>query len=221
LNNVAIVLGAGSGSRMKIEKSKLLLEIGGKTVIERSVEAFLDISDIDEIIVTVREQDIEEFSSLIKDERVSFVIGGDTRQKSVKNAVETIDECDLIIIHDGARPLIKAEDIEKTIREAKDYGAAAVGVKVKDTIKVIDCEGFVIDTPDRSTLFSVQTPQVFNFALYKQALLKAEKENMDFTDDCQLIEFIGQKVKMVEGSYSNIKITTQEDIPLAENILKS
>ncbi|MBE6740782.1 MAG: 2-C-methyl-D-erythritol 4-phosphate cytidylyltransferase [Ruminococcaceae bacterium] len=221
MNNVAIVLGAGSGSRMKIEKSKLLLEIGGKTVIERSVEAFLDISDIDEIIVTVREQDIEEFSSLIKDERVSFVIGGDTRQKSVKNAVETIDECDLIIIHDGARPLIKAEDIEKTIREAKDYGAAAVGVKVKDTIKVIDCEGFVIDTPDRSTLFSVQTPQVFNFALYKQALLKAEKENMDFTDDCQLIEFIGQKVKMVEGSYSNIKITTQEDIPLAENILKS
>ena len=221
MNNVAIVLGAGSGSRMKIEKSKLLLEIGGKTVIERSVEAFLDISDIDEIIVTVREQDIEEFSSLIKDERVSFVIGGDTRQKSVKNAVDTIDECDLIIIHDGARPLIKAEDIEKTIREAKDYGAAAVGVKVKDTIKVIDCEGFVIDTPDRSTLFSVQTPQIFNFALYKQALLKAEKENMDFTDDCQLIEFIGQKVKMVEGSYSNIKITTQEDIPLAENILKS
>lgn len=221
MNNVAIVLGAGSGSRMKIEKSKLLLEIGGKTVIERSVEAFLDISDIDEIIVTVREQDIEDFSSLIKDERVSFVIGGDTRQKSVKNAVETIDECDLIIIHDGARPLIKAEDIEKTIREAKDYGAAAVGVKVKDTIKVIDCEGFVIDTPDRSTLFSVQTPQIFNFALYKQALLKAEKENMDFTDDCQLIEFIGQKVKMVEGSYSNIKITTQEDIPLAENILKS
>ena len=220
MNNVAIVLGAGSGSRMKIEKSKLLLEIGGKTVIERSVEAFLDISDIDEIIVTVREQDIEEFSSLIKDERVSFVIGGDTRQKSVKNAVETIDECDFIIIHDGARPLIKAEDIEKTIREAKDYGAAAVGVKVKDTIKVIDCEGFVIDTPDRSTLFSVQTPQIFNFALYKQALLKAEKEKMDFTDDCQLIEFIGQKVKMVEGSYSNIKITTQEDIPLAESILE-
>ena len=221
MSNIAIILGAGSGSRMKIEKSKLLLEIGGKTVIERSVEAFLGISDIDEVIVTVREQDVEAFSSLITDERVTFVIGGETRQKSVKNAVDTIDECDLIIIHDGARPLIKAKDIENTIREAKDYGAAAVGVKVKDTIKVINSEGFVVDTPERSTLFSVQTPQIFNFVLYKQALEKAEKENCDFTDDCQLIEFIGQKVKMVEGSYSNIKITTQEDIPLAENILES
>ena len=220
MSNTAIILGAGSGSRMKIEKSKLLLEIGGKTVIERSVDAFLNISDIDEIIVTVREQDIEAFSSLITDERVSFVIGGETRQKSVKNAVETIDSGDLIIIHDGARPLIKAEDIEKTIREAKDFGAAAVGVKVKDTIKVIDVDGFVVDTPDRSTLFSVQTPQIFNFELYKQALEKAEKENMDFTDDCQLIEFIGQKVKMAEGSYSNIKITTQEDIPLAEILIE-
>ena len=163
MSNTAIVLGAGSGSRMKIEKSKLLLEIGDKTVIERSVEAFLNISDIDEIIVTVREQDIEAFSSLITDERVSFVVGGETRQKSVKNAVDTIDESELIIIHDGARPLIKTEDIEKTIRQAKEYGAAAVGVKVKDTIKVIDSESFVVDTPKRSTLFSVQTPQIFNF----------------------------------------------------------
>ena len=220
MSNVAIVLGAGSGSRMKIEKSKLLLEIKNKTVIERSVDAFLDISDIDEVIVTIREQDIEAFSELIADERVTFVIGGDTRQESVKNAVETIDDCELIIIHDGARPLIKAEDIEKTIREAKEYGAAATGVRVKDTIKILDKYGFVETTPDRSTLFSVQTPQIFNFYLYKQALEKAEKEGRDFTDDCQLLEFAGHKVKMVEGSYSNIKITTPEDIPLAESILE-
>jgi len=220
LSNVAIVLGAGSGSRMKIAKSKLLLEIGGKTVIERSVNAFLDISDIDEVIVTVREQDIQAFSELITDERVTFVIGGATRQESVKAAVDTIDECELLIIHDGARPLVKAEDIEKTIREAKEYGAAATGVKVKDTIKVIDSEGFVVETPDRSTLFSVQTPQIFNFYLYKEALEKAQNEGKDFTDDCQLLEFAGHKVKMVDGSYSNIKITTKEDIPLAENILE-
>ena len=205
---------------MKSEKSKMLFEIGGKTVIERSVEAFLEISDIDEVIVTLREQELESFTSLITDERVSFVIGGETRQRSVKNAVETIDSCELLIIHDGARPLIKAEDIENTIREAYEYGAAAVGVRVKDTIKVIDSEGFVVDTPDRSTLFSVQTPQIFNYYLYKQALEKAEKENRDFTDDCQLLEFAGHRVKMVEGSYSNIKITTKEDIPLAERLLK-
>ena len=199
---------------------KCLLEIKNKTVIERSVDAFLDISDIDEVIVTVREQDIEAFSELIADERVTFVIGGATRQESVKNAVETIDDCELIIIHDGARPLIKAEDIEKTIRKAKEYGAAATGVRVKDTIKILDKDGFVETTPDRSTLFSVQTPQIFNFYLYKQALEKAEKEGRDFTDDCQLLEFAGHKVKMVEGSYSNIKITTPEDIPLAESILE-
>ena len=221
MSNIAIVLGAGSGSRMKIDKSKLLLEINGKTVIERSVQAFLSVQEIDEIIVTIREQDYEAFSALLTDERITFVIGGETRQKSVKNAVETIDDCDLIIIHDGARPLIKPEDIIKTIEAAKDFGAAATGVKVKDTIKIIDSQGFVVDTPDRNTLFSVQTPQIFNFTLYKQALERAEKENKDFTDDCQLIEYIGQKVKMVEGSYSNIKITTQEDIPLAESLLES
>ena len=220
MKNIAIVLGAGSGSRMKLEKSKLLLEIGGKTVIERSVRAFLDISDIDEIIVTLREQDLETFSTLLTDERVSFVIGGSTRHQSVKNAVETIDECELLIIHDGARPLVKTKDIEETIRQAKEYGAAATGVKVKDTIKIIDENGFVVETPNRALLFSVQTPQVFNFFLYKEALEKAEKENADFTDDCQLLEFAGHRVKMVEGSYSNIKITTREDIPLAESLLK-
>lgn len=219
MSNTAIILGAGNGTRMKIEKSKLLLEIGGKTVIERSVEAFLKISDIDEIIVTLREEDVEAFSSLISDERVTFVIGGATRQKSVKNAILTIDDAELVIIHDGARPLIKTEDIEKTIRAARDFGAASLGVKVKDTIKVVDADCFVESTPERSTLFSVQTPQIFNFSLYKKALEKAENENMDFTDDCQLIEYMGHKVKMVEGSYSNIKITTAEDIPLAESLL--
>lgn len=221
MSNVAIVLGAGSGTRMKIDKSKLLLEIAGKTVIERSVEAFLNIDGIDRVIVTARDFDIEQFSKLINDERVSFVVGGSTRQESVKNAVMSVDEADLVIIHDGARPLILKEDIEKTIESAKQFGASAVGVPVKDTIKVIDDNSVVISTPDRSKLFAVQTPQIFSFELYKNALKKAEQDNMDFTDDCQLIEYIGGKVKMVQGSYDNIKITTPDDIALAENILRN
>lgn len=221
MSNVAIVLGAGSGTRMKIDKSKLLLEINGKTVIERSVEAFLNIDGIDRVIVTARDFDIEQFSKLINDGRVSFVVGGSTRQESVKNAVMSIDEADLVIIHDGARPLILKEDIEKTIESAKQFGASAVGVPVKDTIKVIDDNSVVISTPDRSKLFAVQTPQIFSFELYKNALNKAEQDNMDFTDDCQLIEYIGGKVKMVQGSYDNIKITTPDDIALAENILRN
>ena len=166
MSNVAVILGAGNSTRMKTEKSKLLLKINGQTVIERSVNAFLNISDIDEIIVVARQQDIEAFSSILDDERISFVIGGASRQESVYNAVSTIDDAELIVIHDGARPLVREEDIENTIRQAKEYSAAAVGVPVKDTIKIIDNDNFVVDTPNRSSLFAVQTPQIFDFCLY-------------------------------------------------------
>ena len=198
---------------MKSEKSN------GKTVIERSVNAFLSISDIDEIIVVVRECDVETFSNLLPDSRVSFVIGGDTRQQSVKNAVDTVDDGEYIIIHDGARPLVNPDDIERTLIAAEEYGAAAVGVPVKDTIKQVDSHGIVVSTPDRSSIVAIQTPQIFKIDLYKSALEKAQKEGMDFTDDCQLIEYFGKKVKTVVGSYDNIKITTPDDIPLAESLL--
>lgn len=206
---------------MKTKDSKLFLEINGKTVLERSVNAFLNISDVDEVIVVAREKDIPAFSDILVDERVSFVVGGDTRQQSVMNALDVIDDCELIIIHDGARPLIKSEDIENTIRAAKENKAAAVGVFVKDTVKVVDKNGFVVSTPDRSTLFAVQTPQIFDFELYKNAAQNAREKGLDFTDDCQLVESFNQKVKTVVGSYSNIKITTPDDIVLAENLLKN
>lgn len=206
---------------MKTKDSKLLLKINGKTVLERSVNAFLNISDVDEVIVVAREKDIPAFSDILTDERVSFVVGGDTRQQSVMNALDVIDDCELIIIHDGARPLIKSEDIENTIRDAKENKAAAVGVFVKDTVKVVDKNGFVVSTPDRSTLFAVQTPQIFDFELYRNAAQNAREKGFDFTDDCQLVESFNQKVKTVVGSYSNIKITTPDDIVLAENLLKN
>ena len=219
MSNVAVILGAGSGTRMKSEKNKMLLDICGKTVIERSVETFLNLSDVDEIIVTVREQDVDELSKILTDERISFVIGGSTRQQSVKNAIETIDDAELVIIHDGARPLVLEEDIDSTIKAAYEFGSAALAVPVKDTVKVVDKNGFVISTPDRSTLFVVQTPQIFKFDLYKSALEKATADGKEFTDDCQLLEYAEQKVKMVVGSYENIKITTPEDIAVAEGIL--
>lgn len=206
---------------MKTKDSKLLLKINGKTVLERSVNAFLNISDVDEVIVVAREKDIPAFSDILTDERVSFVVGGDTRQQSVMNAVDVIDDCELIIIHDGARPLIKSVDIENTIRAAKENKAAAVGTFVKDTVKVVDKNGFVVSTPDRSTLFAVQTPQIFDFELYRKAAQNAREKGFDFTDDCQLVESFNQKVKTVVGSYSNIKITTPDDIVLAENLLKN
>ena len=206
---------------MGIDKSKLLLDLCGKTVIERSVEAFLNLAVIDEIIVVCRECDVEEFSRLLPDEEVSFVVGGATRQESVRNAVETIDECDYIIIHDGARPLVSQNTILKTLDESQISQAAATGVYVKDTIKVIDKDLNIVDTPERSSLISIQTPQIFDFSVYKKALEKATEQKKDFTDDCRLVENLGLQVKTVIGEYENLKITTKSDIILAEALIKA
>lgn len=219
--NIAVILGAGNGTRMGIDKSKLLLDLCGKTVIERSVEAFLNLAVIDEIIVVCRECDVEEFSRLLPDEEVSFVVGGATRQESVRNAVETIDECDYIIIHDGARPLVSQNTILKTLDEAQISQAAATGVYVKDTIKVIDKDLNIVDTPERNSLISIQTPQIFDFSVYKKALEKATEQKKDFTDDCRLVENLGLQVKTVIGEYENLKITTKSDIILAEALIKA
>lgn len=219
MNNVAVILAAGSGTRMKSDKSKLLLEINGKTVIERTVEAFSKISEIDEIIVVIRESDLNEFEKHLSKYDLSYCFGGATRQESVMNAVETIDECDLIIIHDGARPLVTEKEITDTINKAKETGAAAVGVTPKDTIKIVDENLQIVGTPDRSNLISIRTPQVFDFSQYLKAIDLAKKQGKDFTDDCRLVENLGRKVNVVIGEYTNIKITTPEDIPMAESIL--
>jgi len=221
LFNVAVILAAGSGTRMKMDKSKMLLEINGKTVLERSVAVFAGMAAVDEIIVVCRECDLAVFSKLIGNEKVSFVIGGSTRQESVKNAVETMDECDYILIHDGARPLVTEAAVAATLEKAVQCGAAATGVRVKDTIKTVDNGLMITATPDRSSLVSIQTPQIFKFDLYKKAMQEAQRQGLDFTDDCQLVEHINQNVYAVIGDYENIKITTRDDIPHAESIVKA
>lgn len=220
--DVAIIVAAGSGSRMKSSKNKLLLPLGEKTVIERTVKTFEDIPQIGEIIVVCREEELETMSSILPGEKITFVIGGKTRQESVKNAVETIDpdECETVVIHDGARPLVTKEEILETLEEAKRTGAAATGVFVKDTIKVINDDYVITDTPDRTKLVAIHTPQIFNLKLYLKAMEKAAMQKKDFTDDCKLLENIGVPVSVVIGEYGNIKITTPEDIPMAQAILE-
>lgn len=220
MNNAAIILGAGAGTRMKADKSKLLLEINGKTVLERTVETFSKIKEINEIIVVCRESDLDSFENVLSPYNVSYCFGGETRQQSVMNAVETIDECDYLLIHDGARPLITEQEITDTLTSAIQNGAAAVGVMVKDTIKVIDSNYQIVSTPDRSSLVSIRTPQIFEFKMYVDAVEKAKADGKDFTDDCQLIEYFGKPVFTVIGDYGNIKITTPEDLPMAEGVLK-
>ena len=207
---------------MKTKDSKLLLKINGKTVLERSVNAFLNISDVDEVIVVAREKDIPAFSDILTDERVSFVVGGDTRQQSVMNAVDVIDDCELIIIHDGARPFPDEEMLKRTLEAAKEYGACVAAVPSKDTIKVGTEEEMVEKTLDRKTLWNVQTPQVFQYDLICKAHREIRKGSMEgITDDSMIIEALGIcPIKLVMGSYDNIKVTTPEDLVIAENILR-
>lgn len=221
MSNTAIILAAGNGTRMKADKSKLLLEINGKTVIERTVNTFSNIADIDDIIVVVRETDIPLYENVLSKYNISYCIGGSTRQESVSNAVETVDNADMLIIHDGARPLVTENEISNTLRVAQEKGAAAVGVNVKDTIKVVDRNNKIINTPQRSSLIAIQTPQIFKFDKYVKAMKLAKEQNKDFTDDCKLLENAGKDVFVVDGEYTNIKITTPEDIPVAESILNA
>lgn len=221
MSNTAIILAAGNGTRMKADKSKLLLEINGKTVIERTVNTFSNIADIDDIIVVVRETDIPLYENVLSKYNISYCIGGSTRQESVSNAVETVDNADMLIIHDGARPLVTENEISNTLRVAQEKGAAAVGVRVKDTIKVVDKNNKIINTPQRSSLIAIQTPQIFKFDKYIEAMKLAKEQGKDFTDDCKLLENAGEDVFVVDGEYTNIKITTPEDIPVAESILNA
>lgn len=216
-----VILCAGSGTRMKMEKSKLLIELLGETVLERSVKAFEDISCIVQRVVVCRQSDMDEFKSVLAKYDVDFVVGGETRQQSTENALSVIKNVDFIAIHDGARPLVTREGIIATVDGAVKFNASAIGVPVKDTIKKIDESSMIVETVDRSMLFSIQTPQIFNFEIYKKAFHTAKTNGWDFTDDCQIIESYGLDVFAVAGDYNNIKITTQEDIQLALSILKS
>lgn len=161
--NVAVIVAAGSGSRMQSAKNKVLLPLCGTPVIARTVAAFADLAQVDEVLVVCRPADVDAMSALLPQEKVSFVFGGKTRQESVQNAVDTIDDCDLLLIHDGARPLVTRDEILDTLHRAEETGAAATGVFVKDTIKVINDDYEITDTPDRSQLIAIQTPQIFRF----------------------------------------------------------
>lgn len=222
MNDTAVIIvSAGKSTRMN-GVDKQFAEIGEKTVIEMSILAFDKCESVSQIIVAVADENVEKVTQLVATLGLSKPIdicqGSATRQKSVFSALEHVDKsAKYIAVHDGARPLVKPEHIEKTIKDARVFGAAVLGVPVKDTIKVCD-GGFVKDTPPRSSLFITQTPQVFSKRVYFEGVDFALEHELDFTDDCQLVEAIGTKVYMTLGDYENIKITTPEDIAIA-NIL--
>lgn len=219
----AVIVSAGNSTRMG-GINKQFLELDGVPVIVNTITMFQRCNMIDEIIIVTRESEIDAVAKLV--EKYDFykvnniVAGGETRQLSVCEGVtSTSNITDLVVIHDGARPLVTVKVIEETIKAAAEFGAAATGVKVKDTVKVVDDNDNIIDTPDRTYMRFIQTPQVFDKKLYLDAVNTVENSK-DFTDDCKLIEAYGKTVKFVDGDYENIKITTPEDVELAESYLK-
>lgn len=222
MNTSAVIVCAGNSSRMG-GVNKILLPLDDRLVIGQTLKAFEETPEIREIVIVCRESDMPEIEAEAQRTGITklkkCVAGGNTRQESVINGIRCISqETELIAVHDGARPLVKPEFISKTIKDAQIFGGAALGVPVKDTIKVVD-SGLVVDTPPRKNLYITQTPQIFKRGIYFEGVDFALEHGLDFTDDCQLAEALGCKVYMTEGDYTNIKITTPEDIKIAETLL--
>jgi 2-C-methyl-D-erythritol 4-phosphate cytidylyltransferase len=222
MDTSAIIVCAGSSSRMN-GVNKQFLSLGENTVMEMSIMAFDQCESVAEIIISARAEDCSVIENiLIKlnlKKPFKVVKGGESRQKSVINALSSVmKDTELISVHDGARPLVSPVLIEKTISDARVFGAAVLGVPVKDTIKVVN-GGLISDTIPRETLYITQTPQVFKKRLYFEGVDFALEHGLEFTDDCQLVEAIGAKVYMTLGDYRNIKITTPEDIKIAAALL--
>ena len=218
----AIIVAAGQSRRMGGDTSKQFILIDGVPVIVRTLKAFEIAERIREVVIAARQEDIPQMYALIQDYEITkvkqIITGGETRQESVFRAIAQVDEnADFLAIHDGARPLIRPQEIDLAVSAAVEHGAAALGVPVKDTVKQVDADGKIVDTPERSTLWAVQTPH----ALYLRAAEQAGEAAAQLTDDCQLIERTGAPVYLVRGAYANLKITTPEDVFAAEGILRA
>ncbi|CAE7511873.1 ISPD [Symbiodinium pilosum] len=220
-----VLLSAGVGKRMGASIPKQYIKLMGLEIALHSLDTFLD-CDVAEIVIVCAEDwqyifkdHLEKKGSLEVD--VKFTTGGKERQDSVNNGLAKI-EAPIVAIHDAARPLVTKDEIEKVVTDAREHGAALLAVRTKATIKqaVSESEAFVEGTPKRKLLWEAHTPQVIRSELLRKGFEKAEKEGLDVTDDVSLIEQLGEKVKLTEGEYTNIKVTTPEDIAVAETILK-
>ena len=228
MNCTAIVLAAGQGKRMKSKIQKQFLLLKGKPVLFYSISCFEKSSEIDDIIIVTGAESVEYVKREIVEtfgfKKVKAVVtGGKERYDSVYEGLKACQNCDYVFIHDGARPFVTEEMIERGKKAVIAGGACVLGVPSKDTVKITDEEGFVESTPKRARVWNIQTPQIFSYPEIYSAYQKAKQEGMQgITDDAMVMEQYGSlKVKLEEGAYDNIKITTPEDILLAEQILET
>jgi 2-C-methyl-D-erythritol 4-phosphate cytidylyltransferase/2-C-methyl-D-erythritol 2,4-cyclodiphosphate synthase len=221
MTTYAIILAAGSGKRMGADRPKQFLELAGKPLLFHTITAFEQCDRVDGIVIVASPDAVEHVEILAKGhEKVASVVpGGAERQDSVREGLKAVpDEADIVAVHDGARPLVQVREIEAAIAAAVETGAAVVGQPVSDTIKRAH-EGSVVETLDRSQLWAVQTPQVFQSDVIREAHKAAEADGFVGTDDTMLVERMGKPVAVVDGSRENIKITHPGDLERAEAIL--
>ena len=217
----AVIVAAGSASRMG-GIDKVMAPLGGEPMIKRTVRAFQECDAVKYIVIVTREDLILPITALCKEfpKVTAVVAGGKSRQESVGKGLNALSkEVKLCAIHDGARPLITWQLIDRCIRAANTYGAAAPAIPVKDTIKTVE-GGIVVNTPERAKLRAVQTPQVFDIDLLQGALVKAKEDGAEVTDDCSAVERLGMSVRTVEGDERNLKVTTPFDLKIAEMLLE-
>ncbi|MUG03354.1 2-C-methyl-D-erythritol 4-phosphate cytidylyltransferase [Bacillus tequilensis] len=220
-----VIPAAGQGKRMKAGRNKLFIELKGDPVIIHTLRVFDSHRQCDKIILVINEQEREHFRHLLSDypfqTSIELVAGGEERQHSVYKGLKAVKQEKIVLVHDGARPFIKHVQIDELIAEAEQTGAAILAVPVKDTIKrVQDLQ--VSETIERSSLWAVQTPQAFRLSLLMKAHAEAERKGFLGTDDASLVEQMeGGSVRVVEGSYTNIKLTTPDDLTSAEAIMES
>ena len=213
MKNFSLIITAGGTSSRYGNKNKLLEKINDKTVIEETVSKFIDFDEIDEVIISANSSIIETLQELLNNPKIKIIEGGNTRQKSVYNALQVVKN-DYVLIHDGARPLIRKDTIAYVLEAVLDKDAVTVMTKTTDTIKEVDSTGRIIRTIDRSKLYNTQTPQAFKTSIIKDAHEKLKDGN--FTDDCSMLEELNIPVYIVNGSYTNIKITIKSDLDFAK-----
>lgn len=221
----AVIVAAGNSSRMGSDK--IFLTLNKIPSIVYTLAAFQRSEFIDEIIIVCKENQKDPLNKILNkysiDKFKDFAPGGKTRQESVFSGIDYCKNCNTthFAIHDAARCLISCDEIDKVVNDAFIYGSSVLGVPCKDTIKILNEQSFVINTPNRDTLWQIQTPQVFEKDLYIKSMSIALKNRLNYTDDCQLVENLNKPVHVIRGEYSNLKLTTVDDIPVFEDILKA
>ena len=221
----AVFPAAGASRRMNSGTNKNLLNLMGEPILIRTLKTFSRVERVNFLIIVVAAHEVETVEKLLRGVKElkpwRVTVGGSERQYSIANGLKLLpDDAQIVLVHDAARPLITVQTIDGVIDAAEQFGGAIAAVPAKDTIKVVDADDFVRYTPPRSELFIVQTPQGFKRDILLQAYDKAAQENFLGTDDSSLVERLGVRIKIVTSSYDNIKITTPDDISVAETLLR-